>query len=112
MNYLLAFLKNIYGKGSNEHSGNFHLVSAAPAQPPPPPPPPAEPEEELVDPMNELRDECDKQRDIYRLLNEYKKCNKRVSSKEKTTETCEQELIDYVNKRDKCVAKTLFDKLL
>lgn len=38
-------------------------------------------------------------------------CNDRVNSKSKTEETCLEELIDYVECVDHCVAETLFSKL-
>lgn len=38
-------------------------------------------------------------------------CNDRVNSRKETEETCMEELIDYVECIDHCVAKTLFTKL-
>ncbi|XP_037811269.1 cytochrome b-c1 complex subunit 6, mitochondrial-like [Lucilia sericata] len=67
---------------------------------------------ELVDQQKELRDFCDKKRKIYRLYETLQKCNKRVNSRQQTRETCEQELFDYVQALDHCVAKMLFPQLV
>lgn len=67
--------------------------------------------DEISDPMEELREKCAKMKgtkDLFKLLQD---CNDRVSSKSQTTETCEQELFDFVHERDHCVSKTLFSKL-
>lgn len=38
-------------------------------------------------------------------------CNDRVNSRTKTEETCLEEILDYVQCVDHCVAHTLFSKL-
>lgn len=38
-------------------------------------------------------------------------CNDRVNSRSKTTETCAEELVDYVSELDHCVSHHLFSKL-
>ncbi|KAI9583844.1 cytochrome b-c1 complex subunit 6, mitochondrial-like [Glossina fuscipes] len=68
-------------------------------------------EEELKDPMEDLREECTNQREISKLYDILNDCNDRVNSKTKTQETCEQELFDFLQERDNCVSKTLFDHL-
>ncbi|KAH8237997.1 hypothetical protein KR032_010561 [Drosophila birchii] len=68
-------------------------------------------EEELVDPMDTLREKCQEKKHIEALYNEYQECNDRVNGKSNTTETCEQEMFDFVSELDHCVAKTLFSKL-
>lgn len=77
------------------------------------PPNKEEPEKKsnLSDPMEELRDQCAHLKpiqDLFRVLGE---CTDRVNSKANTTETCEQELFDFLHERDHCVSKSLFDKL-
>ncbi|KNC31794.1 hypothetical protein FF38_07680 [Lucilia cuprina] len=67
---------------------------------------------ELVDQQKVLRDFCDKKRQIYRLYETLQKCNKRVNSRQQTRETCEQELFDYIQALDHCVAKMLFPQLV
>lgn len=67
--------------------------------------------EELIDQQKELRDYCDQKRRISKLYESLQKCNKRVDGREQTKETCEQELFDYVEALDQCVAKMLFSQL-
>uniref|UniRef100_A0A1A9X4E8 Ubiquinol-cytochrome C reductase hinge domain-containing protein n=1 Tax=Glossina brevipalpis TaxID=37001 RepID=A0A1A9X4E8_9MUSC len=71
-----------------------------------------EEEEELKDPMEELREECSNQEHISKLYDILNECNDRVNSKTETKETCEQELFDFLQERDDCVSKTLFDHLV
>ena len=88
--------------------------AATPEEQPPATPPPAEQEKEepeLKDPQTELKEYCHKKRYISRLFRTLQECNERVSSREKTSETCEQELFDYVYAVDHCVAKRLFQRL-
>ncbi|EDW66489.1 cytochrome b-c1 complex subunit 6, mitochondrial [Drosophila novamexicana] len=68
-------------------------------------------EEELVDPQAALRDKCQAKGHIESLYNKYQECNDRVNSRSKTTETCMEELFDYVAELDHCVAHSLFSKL-
>ncbi|CAK1541622.1 unnamed protein product [Leptosia nina] len=68
-------------------------------------------EEELVDPQVQLREECHEKPDIQTFWSKYQQCNDRVNSRSNTTETCEEELIDYVHVLDKCVNKDLFKRL-
>lgn len=86
----------------------FHQVVLAKE----PPKKPEEKEEEKVsDPMEELREKCSKMagtKDLFRKLQE---CTDRVNSKNQTSETCEEELFDFVHDRDHCVSKTLFSQL-
>ncbi|XP_020799191.1 cytochrome b-c1 complex subunit 6, mitochondrial-like [Drosophila serrata] len=71
----------------------------------------ADDEDELVDPQETLRDKCREKKHIESLFNKYQKCNDRVNGKSNTTETCIEELFDYVAELDHCVAHTLFSKL-
>lgn len=70
-----------------------------------------EEDEELVDPQEVLREECREQPKVESLLGRYNDCNDRVNAKTQTTETCEEELFDYIHALDVCVSKTLFSKL-
>ncbi|XP_013143887.1 PREDICTED: cytochrome b-c1 complex subunit 6, mitochondrial-like [Papilio polytes] len=70
-----------------------------------------EEEEELVDPQQQLRDVCSQKPDAQNLWAKFQECNDRVNSRSKTTETCEEELIDYIHVLDKCVNKDLFKRL-
>lgn len=68
-------------------------------------------EEELVDPQTVLREKCAKDGHIESLYNKYLECNDRVNSRTKTTETCSEELFDYMGELDHCVAHSLWKKL-
>ncbi|EDW84870.1 uncharacterized protein Dwil_GK14352 [Drosophila willistoni] len=68
-------------------------------------------EEELVDPQTALRESCQTKGHIESLYNKYQECNDRVNGRSKTTETCVEELFDYVAELDHCVAHSLFAKL-
>lgn len=71
-----------------------------------------EEEEEMVCPQEKIRDECRaKDHHVAELLQKYNDCNERVGAKTKTSETCEEELFDYIHALDHCVAKTLWKKL-
>ncbi|GLH03968.1 hypothetical protein R5R35_003802 [Gryllus longicercus] len=71
----------------------------------------AEEEEELVDPQQQLRDACNEHKNIQSLREKYETCNDRVNSRSRTTETCVEELFDYLHAVDHCVTKDLFSKL-
>ncbi|XP_017044600.1 cytochrome b-c1 complex subunit 6, mitochondrial [Drosophila ficusphila] len=71
----------------------------------------AEDDDELVDPQESLREHCKEKDHIKSLYDKYQECNDRVNGKSKTTETCMEELFDYVAELDHCVAHTLFSKL-
>ncbi|XP_038215418.1 cytochrome b-c1 complex subunit 6, mitochondrial [Zerene cesonia] len=68
-------------------------------------------EEEMVDPQQQLRDQCAEKPELQNLWSKYQECNDRVNSRSNTSETCEEELIDYVQVLDKCVNKDLFKRL-
>ncbi|KAK9501504.1 hypothetical protein O3M35_012216 [Rhynocoris fuscipes] len=68
-----------------------------------------EDDDELVDPQDTLRAECAPKCTSYK--EKLDKCNDRVNSRSQTTETCMEELFDYLHCVDGCVAKTLFTKL-
>ncbi|XP_070156835.1 cytochrome b-c1 complex subunit 6, mitochondrial [Polyergus mexicanus] len=68
-------------------------------------------EEELVDPQKVLREQCAQEVKCSNLQEKLTTCNDRVNSRSNTEETCLEELVDYVQCVDHCVAKTLFSKL-
>ncbi|XP_032673296.1 cytochrome b-c1 complex subunit 6, mitochondrial [Odontomachus brunneus] len=70
-----------------------------------------EEEQELVDPQKVLREECGKLAKCMSFQEKLNTCNDRVNSRKNTEETCLEEIIDYVECVDHCVAKTLFSKL-
>lgn len=64
-----------------------------------------EEEEELKDPQEWLKANCSKPGKCGYLKDLLLKCNERVNSRERTRETCEQELYDFVGCVDHCVVK-------
>lgn len=68
-------------------------------------------EDEIVDPQQVLREKCAAEAKCASLQEKLDTCNDRVNSRTQTEETCLEELIDYVECVDHCVAKTLFTKL-
>jgi ubiquinol-cytochrome c reductase subunit 6 len=67
-----------------------------------------EEEEDLVDPLVKLKDECSAKPSCASLKERLETCNDRVRSKTATTETCVEEMLDFVHCVDHCVAKDLF----
>lgn len=70
----------------------------------------AEEEEELVDPQEVLRSECTTAH-CQALKSKLDACNDRVNSKSATTESCFEEVVDFMECVDHCVAPKLFAKL-
>ncbi|XP_063709458.1 cytochrome b-c1 complex subunit 6, mitochondrial [Culicoides brevitarsis] len=71
-----------------------------------------EEEEELVDQQDALRTKCREENGHAKhLWEKYQGCNDRVNSKTQTSETCVEELVDYLHALDHCVSATLFKKL-
>ncbi|PZC83498.1 cytochrome b-c1 complex subunit 6, mitochondrial [Helicoverpa armigera] len=68
-------------------------------------------EEEMVDAQTHLREVCSQKPDAQSHWAKYQECNDRVNSRSQTTETCEEELIDYLHVLDHCVTKDLFKRL-
>ncbi|XP_076750162.1 ubiquinol-cytochrome c reductase 11 kDa subunit [Xylocopa sonorina] len=68
-------------------------------------------DEEVVDPQKIIRGKCSAEGKCAHLQLILETCNERVSSKTQTEETCMEELLDYVECVDHCVAKVLFSKL-
>uniref|UniRef100_A0A1B6ETM6 Ubiquinol-cytochrome C reductase hinge domain-containing protein n=1 Tax=Cuerna arida TaxID=1464854 RepID=A0A1B6ETM6_9HEMI len=65
-------------------------------------------DDEVVDPQDTLKEKCGQNNECAKLAETLNECNDRVNSKEKTNETCEQELYDFVECVAACVAKDLF----
>ena len=70
-----------------------------------------EEEAELVDPQKVLREKCSETQKCSKLQEKLNTCNDRVNSRSQTTETCVEEVIDYMSCIDHCAAKTLFHHL-
>ncbi|CAG9104280.1 hypothetical protein JYU34_012082 [Plutella xylostella] len=68
-------------------------------------------EEDLVDPQAALRETCAEKPNIQSMWGRVQECNDRVNSRTQTAETCEEELIDYIQALDKCVTKDLWKQL-
>ncbi|BES96499.1 Cytochrome b-c1 complex subunit 6-like, mitochondrial [Nesidiocoris tenuis] len=66
-------------------------------------------EEELVDPQDVLREQC--QPHCASWKEKLETCNERVRSRSQTAETCVEEVIDFLHCMDHCVVKDLFSKL-
>ena len=75
------------------------------------PEPVSDDDEDLVDPHDTLREKCAAKASCVALKEVLETCNTRVEGKEKTSETCVEELIDYMHCVDECAAKTLFNYL-
>jgi len=68
-------------------------------------------EQELVDPKETLEEKCREDHHCAKYREEFEQCEQRVSGKAKTSETCLQELMDFVHCVDHCVSKSLFHHL-
>ncbi|GFU70773.1 cytochrome b-c1 complex subunit 6 [Trichonephila clavipes] len=69
--------------------------------------PPEEEEEDLVDPMDEIREKC-VEKHCSNFLEKLNECNDRVRSRKKTAESCAEELVDLLHCRDHCAYKEIF----
>jgi len=68
-------------------------------------------DEDLVDVKETLTEKCRDDSHCAHYREELEKCEERVNSRSNTTETCEQELFDFIHCVDHCVSKTLFKHL-
>ncbi|KAF6209259.1 hypothetical protein GE061_015025 [Apolygus lucorum] len=68
-----------------------------------------EEEEELVDPQDTLKQACEPKCANWK--SKLEGCNERVNSRSNTTESCLEELFDFLHCVDGCVVKDLFTKL-
>lgn len=57
------------------------------------------------------QEQCGKRPKIAGFYEKLQTCNDRVNSRTKTEETCAEELFDYMDALNDCVAETLFSKL-
>lgn len=71
---------------------------------------PEEEEEDLVDPQTVLREECASAH-CQALKDKLDSCTERVNSRKQTTESCFEEVVDFMNCVDHCVAPKLFAQL-
>lgn len=58
-----------------------------------------------------LQEKCGERPKIAAYYEKFQTCNDRVNSRAKTEETCAEELFDYMDALNNCVAETLFSKL-
>lgn len=66
-----------------------------------------EEEEDLIDPAVEIKEKCaDNNCTAYR--DKLSECNDRVNGKNKTTETCWEEIVDFYHCVDHCAAPQIF----
>ncbi|XP_003746995.1 cytochrome b-c1 complex subunit 6, mitochondrial [Galendromus occidentalis] len=68
-------------------------------------------EQELVDPQTTLREKCREEPKCAAFKEKWDACETRVRSRKKTAETCSEELIDFIQCVDHCVAPELFKHL-
>ena len=57
------------------------------------------------DPQDTLKEQCAQRKECVALQEELDRCTERVTSKTKTSETCAQELYDFIHCVDHCVRK-------
>ncbi|XP_042208503.1 cytochrome b-c1 complex subunit 6, mitochondrial-like [Homarus americanus] len=70
-----------------------------------------EEEEDLVDPLDGMKEACGNTSHCAALNERLSTCNDRVGSRTKTEETCSEELFDYLHCVDHCLTQSLFKKL-
>ena len=66
-----------------------------------------EEEEDLVDPAMEIKEKC-ADNNCTKYKDRLDECNDRVNGKNKTTETCLEEIIDFYHCVDHCAASKIF----
>merc|ERR1719216_454230 len=66
-----------------------------------------EDEEDLVDPAVEIKEKCSEDH-CSKYKNRLDECNDRVTSKNNTTETCFEEILDFYHCVDHCAADKIF----
>ncbi|KAL4000440.1 methyltransferase-like protein 23 [Sarotherodon galilaeus] len=65
-------------------------------------------EEEMVDPIESLRQKCAETEHCVHTWERLEQCETRVGSRSSTEEDCTEELFDFLHARDHCVAHKLF----
>ena len=68
-------------------------------------------EEDLVDPHDTAKEVCAATPQCMAFQVKLDECNARVEGKQKTSETCHEELVDWMHCVHYCAAKGLFAKL-
>ena len=63
-----------------------------------------EEEDDVEDPIDQMREKCSNKPKCAKLQRVLDECNERVEGKTSTTETCTQELFDFLHCRDHCVS--------
>ncbi|KAH8032385.1 hypothetical protein HPB51_024514 [Rhipicephalus microplus] len=71
----------------------------------------ADEEEELVDPLDTLREKCRAEAKCAGFGEKLQECNDRVNSRSQTLETCTEELFDFLHCVDHCASKDIFKHL-
>ncbi|KAH9495139.1 hypothetical protein Btru_018470 [Bulinus truncatus] len=66
---------------------------------------------ELVDQLVQLRETCAEKEECVKYKHKLDECTARVESRSKTSETCAEELMDFMHCVDHCASKCLFSKL-
>jgi len=69
-----------------------------------------EDEEDLIDPAVEIKEKCAEDH-CTKYKNRLDECNDRVTSKNETTETCFEEILDFYHCVDHCAADKIFSVL-
>ncbi|XP_005795705.1 cytochrome b-c1 complex subunit 6, mitochondrial [Xiphophorus maculatus] len=67
-----------------------------------------EEEEEMVDPLETLRQKCAETKHCVHTQERLELCETRVGSRSQTQEDCTEELFDFLHARDHCVSHKLF----
>ncbi|KAM4739205.1 cytochrome b-c1 complex subunit 6, mitochondrial [Anableps anableps] len=70
--------------------------------------PDEEEEEEMVDPLETLRQKCEETEHCIHTRERLELCETRVGSRSQTEEDCTEELFDFLHARDHCVSHKLF----
>ncbi len=70
-----------------------------------------EEEEDVVDPAEAVKESCAATDKCSKYKARLDECNDRVNSKNATTETCFEEVLDFVHCVDHCAADKVFPKL-
>ncbi|KAH7964811.1 hypothetical protein HPB49_001475 [Dermacentor silvarum] len=71
----------------------------------------ADEDDELVDPLDTVRDKCRAEAKCAAFGEKLQECNDRVNSRSQTLETCTEELFDFLHCVDHCAAKDIFKQL-
>ncbi|XP_038056863.1 cytochrome b-c1 complex subunit 6, mitochondrial-like isoform X1 [Patiria miniata] len=67
-----------------------------------------EDEEDIVDPRDEILENCREDSHCAGFKQEFEVCQERVTSRSNTEETCTQELFDFLHCVDHCASEKIF----